>query len=209
MHGEKNLALAGRERENLVYRTLQHYDTSSAIGIGIEHVTHSPHACTHAHTSQSKAASGMRRQWQLLRSALHSNQKGPANTVHNTGELSDLQAAKAREAKLYLPLGPEHEHSCQASRAPPHGFKKNGCTFVKSSLVPNMFTNKQKIPQITCDSLFNWHLNQRGGRFPAGQVVVNENGRTVLLVPVPVQCWVAVLKSALPSNVWNYQFILA
>lgn len=38
--------------------------------------------------------------------ACSSNQKGQTNTVHNTGGLNELQAAKAREAKLDLPLGP-------------------------------------------------------------------------------------------------------
>lgn len=128
---KKGPALA--ERENL--QVLEHYDTSSAIGIGIENVTHTPHECmyTHTHThvpNQSsfwnEKAMTTAHKCSTFQRACSINQKGPANTGHNTGEPSDLQAAEVREAQLYLPLGPQHEHSCQASLVPPHakGFKK-------------------------------------------------------------------------------------
>ena len=55
-----------------------------------------------------------------FRRACSSNQKGQTNTVHNTGGLNERQAAKAREAKLDMPLGPNMNTAARQSQFPPH-----------------------------------------------------------------------------------------
>lgn len=83
------------------YRTLQLNDTSSCPVIGTV-VPTVPIECSFwnetAMTTVHKCST--------FHGACSSNQKGQTNTVHNTGGLNEHQAAKAREAKLDLPLGP-------------------------------------------------------------------------------------------------------
>lgn len=85
-----------------VYRTLELSDTSSCPLIGPVDVTH-----IHLHVPiERETAMTTVHKCSTFHKACSSNQKGQTNTVHNTGGLNELQAAKARGAKLDLPLGP-------------------------------------------------------------------------------------------------------
>jgi len=131
--------LLGHRGRHILYCILQKRTAALRLQFisaqNIWHINTHTHTHTHKHTPTcphlmqvwNETAMTTVHKCATFHRACSGNQKGQTNTVHNTGGLNELQAAKAREAKLDLPLGPNMN---TAARHPDFHHMDTGTVFL-------------------------------------------------------------------------------